>query len=857
MKNLIVAIIMFALLATSWAANLNQTTLEVHSIYLKNSSTNASINYPKINKAYRCYADVYPPDNKSIFLAKWIVTAPGVAFNQSAIQDTDKQAWRTNTTITPNAEGTINCSIQVTDTVGNFATLTKTFTVTTPIPGCNDTDVCTVSSSQAYAAASSAPTSRYLNIIINSGQTLTAPMDVSSNAGIGLILEADNFFNNSGTVLAIGGGSVSSTNCIGGASGSLSIHARELSNTGTIMERGGLGNNSCTSTTSSANGGSTSTLSIIVQNGSNTGSILSLGGNPGKFAYAGEDFGWWGGDAGTISITAYDSWRQAGGIINVTGGNGTKQADTETTCSPYRRQASAGGTSGGIALSGGRFFFTGGLVYMKGGTGGAGPVNTTCYGYSQCGGTGGAALTSNINIKAITNGIAWVIQGGTGGAAPGRYVFGSGTGTYKGGNGGTAYGSVHTHNNMTAMAATITNTGGAGGTGSPIRCDTGTDPSSNPGSVGSTTNHVVHYAWNASADDLSLYFLSGATITQDATPQGPPLYTLSFTYPTNNLSLPTVPNLTLTWSVPDASYNTTIQVSVDNKSWFPAEGIYVVTPWTYTGANISNISVSLNRLTGYVYYRGCYQYNGMYTSWRYVYVNATPTNTSASGYRVPSTENVTSSIMDFYCNFTRVLNATHNVSVYNAPVYVNINGVNYSTTFVISSQLYWYHQVSAPGGGTSNWSCIGWKPNYQPTNSSTGNFTYGEFTVDLPWGVTEVRFLCPFPTFNGITPWGQTAGIGIFKFRNLNTSVLHNYSLATNETVNGTSIFSRLKWNNTAAIANGNATDSTNITTTPVNIILNLNSTNATAYVWLYVNCLNTTNLTLNFSRIYKINQTG
>jgi hypothetical protein len=286
-------------------------------------------------------------------------------------------------------------------------------------------------------------------------------------------------------------------------------------------------------------------------------------------------------------------------------------------------------------------------------------------------------------------------------------------------------------------------------------------------------------------------------------------------------------------------YVVAMDSSTDNLTWFPTSTTY--NPWNNLGTYpmSQNISTSINRDIGPVYYRARYQNGSMFSNYTYTWINATPTPMNASAWRSPNTTYLMTSPVTIYCNVTKADDGT---VVYNAPVFITIDGVNYTTAFDYANQRY-YAQIPAIHNGTTLWSCLAWRPNFATNQTTMANYSYGEWAFSLPPNVSGVRFTCPFPTYNGITPWGQTAGVGIFRIINLVNTTPHDYEITMNETPTNVTVFSRNNWANVSQIAAGTCSDSCGSHPVTANvyytILTNVSSTNTSAYIWLHANCVN------------------
>ena len=215
-------------------------------VYLKNLSGDL-IKYPKIGSTYKCWVDALPPDNKTLLSVKWYYVGPGINAQSGvdAVQHTDAVSWYTNGSLSPTKEGNIECDITIIDSSLVTRTFNQTFVVTTPTPTCTHDDYCTMSGSQSYSNNDSAVTSRYENLTIASGATLTAPKYATQTyKSQRLNLIVDNELNITGTLKSIGTNR-DTNNCKGGDAEILSLQFRTINLSGTIEAAGGAGWASC------------------------------------------------------------------------------------------------------------------------------------------------------------------------------------------------------------------------------------------------------------------------------------------------------------------------------------------------------------------------------------------------------------------------------------------------------------------------------------------------------------------------------------------------------------------------------------------------------------------------------------
>jgi hypothetical protein len=841
------------------AVNYAQNRTEVKLIYLTNS-TGGIVNYPKFGYPYRCNALIFPRDNYTIRSATWtsiIVTGGANYSNQSATQLPDLQSWNSSVFTPSGYSGSIYCAMSAYGTDGVYSIVNRTFEVTEVIPGCVDSDICIVSAVQTYPGVSGNRKSRYLNLTINNGVTL-------SLSALGTTtLMADNIFNISGGIQSVGAAAINITSCTGFASGGITIDASTLLVSGTILSQGGAGAASCERASSSTRGGTASALVFNAVNMNLSGNIRQLAGASGDYiqGVANYDVSANGASAMGMNFAIKNTFFMSGGSINVTAASAPNSPNANSTCSrSVSSAAGIGGNAYGITLSGGRYIFSGGTVKSSAGNGGSGPANLGSS-IDVCGGSGGDAylIYTGASVKELTiNGALFTAQAGTGGTYCEKRVDGH---AFQGlsGVGGNMADSTYTISNITNVSSLVNISKGIAGptTGGRSCCTTGCGPdSSTPQPNGTQGTNIVHYALGSNTTFNNFTKFQPGSATSDATPLPAPVGSFTFRTPSLGQLKIAAENVTVGWIMTNTSYQPVIYISNDNSTWIPIEDVFIlyngpdtVTPYSYVGetAGSTNKSVSTYIQDRLLYLKGAFQYNSMFTDYSYTYFNSSAIPTRINASRNPADQNVTASSLTFYCNYSRPDNAP----VYNAPVQVNIDGGNHSAGFSVPLQNYTYTNTT-PSAGLHNWTCIGWRPNYKNATSDIGNYTYGNLVIDLPPGVTYVRMFCPFPTTCpsaasciGVTPWGQTAGIGIFKIRNLNATILMNVSVSVNQTIANVSMYARPNWTGIYTDIFTPTPSSTLLNTSQQYVQFNVNSTTP-KYIWLHAICNNASAQTLN-----------
>ena len=843
-KCIIFGFVLLLMASSFWASSYPQTTPEILGVYLVNSSGSV-IRYPKVGYTYNCIADIIPPDNQTITSVK--MTFNGNAY--VATKTADLQAWSAGASETL-AASSVSCVVDASSSLGLITSSTATFEITTALPTCTDAATCTVSTTQSLISGT---TYRYENITV-SGTLQHQTVGDSSSI---ITLKADNKLTVSG-IIALTAAAGTASPCSGSSTAELSLYGNYIVLSGNITSVAGAGYDGCSGY---ALGGNSKSIRFYATTMEMSGRVIQTAGKGGNTPSSGVGDA---GDGGYIPQLEFNTnYLTFTGNITATGGAGGNMQDAAGSCTAiYSKVGGIGGFVEGVLLqTDGVYNFSSGTVTFTGGKGGDG-TDTAGYKTSgRCGGAGGYVTGMHISTNVFINNAVWLFTGGEGGH---RCAYVATDGSSRGGVGGNARDTYSTHHNLTKVTNTITNVAGLGGLDTPTTasaCPSGTYGYSTRESSGSVASHTVTYAYADPSNNFANY-VPGSTTSPTASNASGPSGNLTFTSPAASTPLAPLFFANVTWTLANSSYKAVIDWSTDNSTWhpayyFPGPNAYgyisgsSTVPYEDVGINgLTQAYFSLNRLTTTVYLRGRQSYNSMFSPWVYHSLNVSlPRLLIINASRIPADSNPSTPTITFYCTVNDSYTNNH---IQNAPIYINISGVNHSTTYDATTGAYKYTQSTPPAPGTTSWNCIAWKPNFLTNVSATGNFTYGDYYLSYPPGVTSVRLLCPFPTFYGITPWGQTAGRGVVRINNLNTTSKSNYTVSVNGTVANVSMFYKGAWTNVYNISIGNG-DGTVLNTTASKFLSDFNST--TSDLWIYAHCLNATpyttmNFTLYIGRI-------
>ena len=834
---LIFGLLVLQLTSSAWASSFPQTQPEVLGIYLKDGAN--IVRYPKFGYTYNCVAEVIPPDNQS-------VTSVKMTFNGNpyvATVATDQQAWSAGASETFVA-GSVSCIVDVSTTLGLITSRTATWEVTTALPTCTDTDSCTITTAQTVV---SGKTYVYENLTLGGAGSLQH-LTLLGEGSDTITLKAVNQMNILGTIQFSGENGTAGT-CRAVGTDRLSLYANTLYLNGSIVATAGNGyDNSAGACGSSPDGGDVRIIRFYATDMFMSGSITEKSGDGGSgpFGASGSH-----GSPGIVDEIIFTTYvMNFTGAITQTGGHGSDYADAATSCTTGGGTATGGGYVYGLELDDGSYNFINGTVTLTGGRGGDGPPTKGVSTGSDCGATGGRVQSYSSTNAIFFNNATWNMTGGMGGkGCPMTFPLGTG----RAGDGGNAQGTTFTHHNLTKVVNTIALTGGLGGLNPTITtCGAYSYPTRE--ASGSTTPYTIYYAYADPLNDFTKYS-PAPTTSASATPQAGPTGVLTFLTPTTAMPIPPLYSLNVTWSRTNASYYAVVDWSLDNSTWsplyyFPGPSPYgyvsgsASNPWADTGHNIAQGEFLLNRLTSTVYLRGRQSNSNMFSAWTYHSLNVTlPPLIVTNISRVPPDANPSVPTITFYCQAN---NTYTNQPVQNAQIIFNIGGVNHTATYDAATNSYKYIQTVPPGAGTTTWYCIVAKVNFLSNTSTNGTFTYGNYYLSYPPGVTSVRFLCPFPVYYGITPWGQTAGRGVVRVVNLNQSTLNNYSVSVSAVAPNVSMYYKNNWTNVYNISIGHG-DGHILNTTASQFIGNWNGSSVD--LWFYADCLNATaGTTMNFS---------
>lgn len=227
--------------------------------------------------------------------------------------------------------------------------------------------------------------------------------------------------------------------------------------------------------------------------------------------------------------------------------------------------------------------------------------------------------------------------------------------------------------------------------------------------------------------------------------QSYPFYSLSFTYRDRSLSTPvlnaptTDPNITVgnnftlncTPITGNAStgINMSFQFNSTTADWANISSTgSLITTQTNPVTNVINATAYAINVTGNAagtYWVRCQAYNSTYwanSTAKQVTVNNISTNLSQSAS--PASPKPYGTQVTFSCNYS---NASNNAPLTDATVYVNIGGVDFSTTY--SNGNYTYSNNSLPYGN-NQWYCRASKTNYSPQTGSTQTYTISSPTIN-------------------------------------------------------------------------------------------------------------------------------
>jgi hypothetical protein len=506
------------------------------------------------------------------------------------------------------------------------------------------------------------------------------------------------------------------------------------------------------------------------------------------------------------------------GTVSVAGVSGTKGGactccakGTGLHCASVCASAGTnGGTGGTIKSTNASMVFNNtGTIILSGGAGGSGgdssPACDTCpllYPYIwECTppGTGGLAGYINASTFQFINTGTITATGGSGGVAGSCY--GACTAGVPGNGNNNTINVVNTTNITNSMTATGTVNG-------QWAINTCANASGNNYALVSPTPTVSNYTCRSLPATPGLNVSSGT-------------YTALLQNISTNFTGTTAadwwwsPNNGTTWYRYTPSENTTDPPS------------YAVLSYNLSTHRLANSTQQLVRVREYNATTGLYSAFNTSSAFNLTLISSNITRTSdPSG-------TVSSNAVTFYCNYTNSSGA----AIEAATAKLMLDGTLYNMSYNNTTKVYYYLNNNTWEAGTHNYSCINTKADYAAANNSSTSVSLIGFGIFLPTGQTSVRLSCPFPTIPGMTPAGQKAGIGIFRIVNYNTTALRNYTLYLNNTLpNGIIMYGRCD-RYSPNIANW----TTLSTTTGYKGLVNINSTNTTAYCWLRMDCVSAT----------------
>jgi hypothetical protein len=541
--------------------------------------------------------------------------------------------------------------------------------------------------------------------------------------------------------------------------------------------------------------------------------------------------------SGTAELPGADIYLSAqsvnntAGTITLNGGNGNNGG---AYCGSYPPTGSWA-SNGGDGARGGTITITAntptdiqlGTIIGNGGRGGNGAGCCSYDALASNGGKGGLAGRMILKTLNMTSTIIIYFNGGDGGAGGSSGCpAGYGVSCGNGGNAGAGNNhsiSAYSNISISALMSSLAGTPGAAGNGAPwTTCSAG--------STASNGIWNISYCANGTGMDWSKF--SPAAITSALACRTPPVP--SFVVPNTSSSFTSyLQNISVNAAQP-TNISLLISYSKDSGatwSWFspdfysmPYNSSNNGTPYFDTHRQgTDNGTYSRMRVISYN------QTSGVYSSPVTVSFNITDMNASVSGTAAPNGTVTTSAIL-FTCNFT---NST-GYSLEAATAYLNLDGTLHAMAPNVTSKTYYWTNNASLLSGAHWWQCVLDKANYKSSNSSNVSFNMSGFGIFYPTGQTSVHLTCPFPTISGMTPAGQKAGIGIFRIQNNNATALKNYTLYLgNAPPPGATVYGRCD------LFSANLAGWTALSlTTGYKGLINVNSTNSSAYCWLRMDCV-------------------
>lgn len=790
------------------------------------SAPRLNVTYPKMNYTHQCFADIWVANDSEITAVTFEIKGAGVNIDSTQSESigsqstTDALAWHSGN-FTTNATGIMNCSVTAIDEYGNSASAFTNFYVTNALNTCGESDVCSVTSTINLSNG----------IFHYYWINVTSTGNLVSTSGAGGTFYVDTNFTLAGTLSSNG-----STG--GGSAGTIYIYANEVFNqTGAITGYGATG------AASGGSGGNGMMLYVYADQWIQSGSIAVRSGTGGACAAGGGSGGAGGGNAGIVQFTGREwlstgtwNYQCTGGSAGCTGGGaasggegGWAYGGDGFVCNGFLNKTAgavtfaqtgtgAGGSATNVGNDGGdggdffgpcNFLTVNGRAWASGftatGTFSNGGVGGGCTGAGCAGGWGGDLGISSGAYNLITadgTDFYWNIStsiaftGGTGGNG------GVGAGsTGRGGRGGgwystdnTTYSGIKCRGNCSIITQ-IQLLGGAGGTGSIA------------GAAG------VNASWEVQYNDVGKYnnftkllparttynlstnaaFIRNATLQDTIGLSSELASAYALEYVDLNWSSNNLENRTLYWEILEINPITgTRRYLFQNASAMPSP-VRTVT--------VNNLTLDTNRFdnTTYTYYARERSDYYRYTAW-----------TSATLQILKAFSNVTGTspgmsalgVTTFSCNFTGydyIRNFTKydpNVSrirpVYYGNVRVilqdNVTNYTYNATWDATQELYTVSTSDNFMQGNHSWWCTASKANYHNSTYAGSPFYVPSFIVRLPTGVSQIQFICIFPTVSNMRPIGQTSTSPIMTIVN-NNITSHNYTLRLSQQPSGGSIY--------------------------------------------------------------------
>jgi len=553
------------------------------------------------------------------------------------------------------------------------------------------------------------------------------------------------------------------------------------------------------------------TLTFSTFNFSNSGTISGYGayGGDGGCGYSMGDCGYGygpeyaycdtggiGGNGPNYIFNVANFVNTASGYIITNGGAGGSSCGFVAMCNICSGTGGKGGSGGTVTFNMTTSFNNSGAINMLGNIGGNGPCYWLYSGVGGAGGNGGN-LTNTFFIFSNTGTIS------TNGANPG-----SGCSAYLGGNGGKNALNISTNitvtNYMTAAA----------------------------GSTGTSGTWDVTYNANGSGMDWSKIIPTPTTII------GPLGVKPTPTFRTPNVTsnyVPSVQNITVNITNYTSEMTYVVQYSRDNgTTWYTLTENYTrAFPPAFNNSTILIYSHSEGTTPANMHLLRMLAYNStskITSDWIYSSnFNVTPIATTTIGYASPN-GTVSTTAVTFYCNYTN----TTPYPLSNPTIRVEVDGVQYDTTFDSGTKLWYYVNNNTWVAGNHTWRCVASRVDFASSNMTNVSFLLSGFAMLLPSGYTSAKIVCPFPTIANRVPSGQSPAVGIFNVRNYNDSALNNYTIWLNTSAPaGMSVYARCDRFTTVS-----AGWTLLSTTAGYQCIKALNSTNTSAYIWLKADCV-------------------